>query len=77
LFVVSKFRKHFFKIALKKYSIRYEKAAQFYAQTEASFEEIALKFMEIKQEDALQTFLLEVSNSSESFAYNKHLKTVY
>jgi hypothetical protein len=39
---------------------RYEKAAKLYAQTEASFEEVALKFMEIKQEDALQAFLLEV-----------------
>lgn len=39
----------------------YEKAAKLYAQTEASFEEVALKFMEIKQEDALQAFLLEVS----------------
>lgn len=40
---------------------RYEKAAKLYAQTEASFEEVALKFMEIKQEDALQAFLLEVA----------------
>ena len=39
---------------------RYDKAAQLYAQTEASFEEVALKFMEVKQEDALQIFLLEV-----------------
>ena len=41
-------------------NFRYEKAAKLYAQTEASFEEVALKFMEIKQEDALQAFLLEV-----------------
>ena len=39
---------------------QYEKAAQLYAQTEASFEEVALKFMQVKQEDALQTFLMEV-----------------
>lgn len=46
----------------------YEKAAKLYAQTEASFEEVALKFMEIKQEDALQAFLLEVSTFSTSSA---------
>lgn len=44
---------------------QYEKAAQLYAQTEASFEEVALKFMEMKQEEALQTFLLEVSCAEE------------
>lgn len=45
---------------IQRFLSRYEKAAQLYAQTEASFEEVALKFMEIKQEEALQTFLLEV-----------------
>lgn len=49
-----------FNITFDSINDRYEKAAKLYAQTEASFEEVALKFMEIKQEDALQAFLLEV-----------------
>ena len=43
---------------------QYERAAQLYAQTDASFEEVALKFMRVRQEDALQTFLLQVRHLS-------------
>ncbi|XP_065072321.1 vacuolar protein sorting-associated protein 18 homolog [Rhopilema esculentum] len=38
---------------------RYEQAAAFYALTQISFEEVALKFIQVKTPEALKTFLLK------------------
>jgi hypothetical protein len=40
---------------------RYEKSAVRYAETQSSFEEIALKFLQMWQIEALKTFLKKVS----------------
>src|SRR5258705_6813151 len=39
----------------------YQKSAFHFAQTQASFEETALKFLRVEQQDALKTFLCRVS----------------
>ena len=38
-------------------------AARFYAQTQASFEEIALKFIQVEEKPALRMFLLKKLDS--------------
>jgi len=45
--------------------LRYEKSAVHYAETQSSFEEIALKFLQAWQIEALKTFLKKVSSSDE------------
>ena len=45
--------------------LRYEKSAVHYAETQSSFEEIALKFLQVWQIEALKTFLKKVSGSDE------------
>ncbi|XP_033107072.1 vacuolar protein sorting-associated protein 18 homolog [Anneissia japonica] len=45
---------------------RYEKSAMYFALTERSFEEIALKFIESKQTDALKSFLEKKLSSFKS-----------
>lgn len=37
----------------------YQESAKYYAMTQASFEEIALKFIQMEEQDALKTFLLK------------------
>ncbi|XP_077978049.1 vacuolar protein sorting-associated protein 18 homolog isoform X1 [Glandiceps talaboti] len=48
----------------------YEKSAMYYALTERSFEEVALKFIQVEQRDALKTFLIKKMN-----ALKNHEKT--
>jgi hypothetical protein len=45
--------------------LRYEKSAVHYAGTQSSFEEIALKFLQVWQIEALKMFLKKVSGSDE------------
>jgi hypothetical protein len=45
--------------------LRYEKSAVHYAETQSSFEEISLKFLQVWQIDALKTFLKKVGGSDE------------
>ncbi len=40
---------------------RYEMSAMYYAMTKASFEEVALKFVQLDDSHALKTFLLKVT----------------
>lgn len=37
----------------------YQKAAEMFAQTQNSFEEVALKFIRLQEKEALKTFLLK------------------
>jgi hypothetical protein len=54
--------------------LRYEKSAVHYAETQSSFEEIALKFLQVWQIDALKTFLKKVGDSDEwSLEFTFHL----
>ena len=41
-------------------------AAKFYAQTQASFEEVALKFIQVEEKQALRMFLLKKLDSLKS-----------
>nr|XP_006811890.1 PREDICTED: vacuolar protein sorting-associated protein 18 homolog [Saccoglossus kowalevskii] len=54
--VLTKQAEHFFR------EKSYEKSAVFYALTERSFEEVALKFIQVDRKDALKTFLLKKLN---------------
>ncbi|KAL6061226.1 tethering complex subunit [Balamuthia mandrillaris] len=52
----------------------YELAAKYYSKTQKSFEEVALKFINMNERDALKTFLLgKLSNLSEKDATQKTL----
>jgi hypothetical protein len=48
----------------------YELSAMYYAMTKASFEEIALKFVQVDKSHALKTFLMKVSYILNMITYN-------
>ena len=48
---------------------RYRESALVYAQTQASFEEITLKFIRLEQKDALKAFLQKKLNGLKQQVY--------
>ena len=57
------------------FKLRYKESAEVYAQTENSFEEICLKFLEVNDMTALRTFLdkkASIIEKSNSKCTNKH-----
>ena len=52
-----------FKWKLLNTTFRYQQSAQLYALTQVSFEEVALKFLQVRDSDALKVFLLKKMGS--------------
>ena len=52
-----------FKWKLLNATFRYQQSAQLYALTQVSFEEVALKFLQVRDSDALKVFLLKKMGS--------------